>query len=328
MRPQSRSPKATPLRTARPPPLPPSAYFNNPRTDSQISPSLPYIVSFSQDDEASASSDPVWSQLVSNAQLQAEEEPLLVSFLYSTILNHNSLESALAFHLANRLASSSMISTQVQSLFLEAFSSSPSISSSIRSDILAVASRDPACTSVVDVVLYFKGFHALVTQRVARQLWLSGRENIASYLQSQMSQVFQIDIHPGAKLGAGIMLDHGTGIVIGETAVVGDNCSILHHVTLGGSGKKDVDRHPKIGDGVLIGAGCSVLGNIEVGDNVQIGAGSLVIGGIPKDSVVVGVPAKVIGTIARDEKVDLEDSPAELMRQNVMEICENNQFNI
>jgi serine O-acetyltransferase len=270
----------------------------------------------------------VWSQLVANAQLQAEEEPLLVSFLYSTILNHNSLESALAFHLANRLASSSMISTQVQSLFLEAFSSSPSISSSIRSDILAVASRDPACTSVVDVVLYFKGFHALVTQRVARQLWLSGRENIASYLQSQMSQVFQIDIHPGAKLGAGIMLDHGTGIVIGETAVVGDNCSILHHVTLGGSGKKDVDRHPKIGDGVLIGAGCSVLGNIEVGDNVQIGAGSLVIGGIPKDSVVVGVPAKVIGTIARDEKVDLEDSPAELMRQNVMEICENNQFNI
>ncbi|GMI35793.1 hypothetical protein TrRE_jg8107, partial [Triparma retinervis] len=306
------------------PPTPPV-----PEAEFSDSPDPPQLLSNRRSGQEPPSEDPVWSQLASEAQSQASGEPLLVSFLYSTILNHNSLESALAFHLANRLASPSMISTQVQSLILSAFAASPSISTAIRADILAVASRDPACTSLVDVVLYFKGFHALVTQRVARHLWHTGKENIASYLQSQMSQVFQIDIHPGASLGSGIMLDHGTGIVIGETAVVGDNCSILHHVTLGGSGKKDVDRHPKIGNGVLIGAGCSVLGNIRVGDNVQIGAGSLVISPIPQDSVVVGVPAKVIGTIKRNEERDEEeDSPAELMRQNVMEICENNQFNI
>jgi len=248
-------------------------------------------------------------------------QPLLVSFLYSTILNHPTLSSALAFHMANRLASPSMISTQVQSLFLSAFSSDPEILESVRADILAVATRDPACTCLVDVFLYFKGFHALVTQRVSHHLWENKKEILASYLQSQMSQVFQIDIHPAAKIGSGIMLDHGTGIVIGETAVVGDNVSILHHVTLGGSGKKDVDRHPKIGNGVLIGAGSSVLGNVRVGNGVQIGAGSLVIEEIPEDSVVVGVPAKVIGTIKKEKtKKEGEEgegylSPAEVMSQ-------------
>ena len=166
-----------------------------------------------------------------------------------------SLESAVSYHLSNRLASASMISTTLQSLFREAFSSDPEICSSIRRDILAVSSRDPACTGLPDVVLYFKGFHALVTHRVANYLWTHNREVAARYLQSQANRVFQIDIHPNATVGSGIMLDHGTGIVVGETAVVGDDVSILHGVTLGGSGRDGVDRHPKIGNGVLIGAG-------------------------------------------------------------------------
>ena len=144
-----------------------------------------------------------------------------------------------------------------------------------RADILAVRDRDPACTCLPDVFLYFKGFHALQTYRVSHFLWKSGRRLLAHYLQSQVSQHFQIDIHPNATLGSGIMLDHGTGIVIGETAHLGHNCSVLHHVTLGGSGKKGVDRHPKVGNGVLLGAGASVLGNVRIGDGCQVGAGTL-----------------------------------------------------
>jgi len=238
--------------------------------------------------------DVVWTLMRQEAQREATREPLLVSFIYSTILNHPTLESALAFHLSNRLASPAMLSTQIMSLFQEAFSSSSSTSNlnqendppiqgttitttttttttstigrTLRADILAVRDRDPACTCLPDVFLYFKGFHALQTHRVAHYLWRSGRKTLAYFFQSQMAQIFQIDIHPNARIGQGIMFDHGTGVVIGETAVLGDNCSVLHHVTLGGSGKKGKDRHPKIGKGVLLGAGSTVLGNIQVGD--------------------------------------------------------------
>lgn len=245
--------------------------------------------------------DLVWTLLRKEALSEAQREPLLVSFLYSTILNHPSLESALAFHLANRLSSPSMISTQIMSLISEALESSETFRKYLRADIMAVRDRDPACTCLPDVFLHFKGFHALESHRAAHFLWKTGRKTIAHYLQSQVSQNFQIDIHPNATLQSGIMLDHGTGIVIGETASVGHNCSILHHVTLGGSGKRGVDRHPKVGNGVLLGAGASILGNVRVGDGVQVGASSLVIEDIPPHSVAVGVPAKIIGAYKQEE---------------------------
>jgi serine O-acetyltransferase len=254
--------------------------------------------------------DIVWDLMRWEAFQEAQREPLLVSFLYSSILNHPSLESSLAFLLANRLSSPAMISTQIQSLILEALKQDPSIGRSLRADIMAVRDRDPACTCLPDVFLYFKGFHALQTYRVAHVLWNAGKQVLAHYLQSQMSQTFQIDIHPNATLGSGIMLDHGTGIVIGETAHVGHNCSILHHVTLGGSGKKGVDRHPKVGEGVLLGAGASVLGNVKLGDGCQVGAGTLVITDLPAHSVAVGVPAKIIGSF-----VDVTEQPSIGMNQ-------------
>lgn len=265
--------------------------------------------------------DTVWLVMRYEAIKEAQREPLLVSFLYSTILNHESLESALAFHLANLLSSPAMISTQVMSLCMEALQSSKEFRQSLRSDILAVRDRDPACTCLPDVFLYFKGFHALQTYRVAHYLWKSGRTMLAHHLQSQMSQVFQVDIHPNATLGHGIMLDHGTGIVIGGTAVVGHNCSILHHVTLGGTGKTGVDRHPKIGDGVLLGAGASILGNIRVGDGCQIGAGTLVIQDLPPHCVVVGVPAKIIGSF-----INVQMQPSLSMNQTLADCSEEIQF--
>mmetsp|Transcript_21892 Transcript_21892/g.46194 ORF Transcript_21892/g.46194 Transcript_21892/m.46194 type:complete len:520 (-) Transcript_21892:163-1722(-) len=257
------------------------------------------------------SKDVVWDLMRWEAYQEAQREPLLVSFLYSSILNHDSLESSLAFLLANKLSSAAMISTQVQSLILDALYKDRSIGRAIRADIMAVRDRDPACTCLPDVFLYFKGFHALQTYRVAHAIWKKDNKQVlAHYLQSQMSQTFQIDIHPNATLGSGIMLDHGTGIVIGETSHLGHNCSILHHVTLGGSGKKGVDRHPKVGDGVLLGAGSSVLGNIKIGEGCQVGAGGLVITDLPPHSVAVGVPVKIIGSF-----VDVTEQPSIEMNQ-------------
>ena len=258
----------------------------------------------------SEETDVVWDTLQYEASIEAKREPLLVSFLHATILNHHSLESSIAFHLANRLSSPAMISTQIQSLILEALDGSPEFRRSLRADMMAVRDRDPACTALPDVFLYFKGFHALQTHRVAHYMYKNGRQVLAHYLQSQVSQNFQIDIHPNATLGSGIMLDHGTGIVVGETATVGHNCSILHHVTLGGSGKKGVDRHPKVANGVLLGAGATVLGNVNIGDGCQVGAGTLVISDLDPHSVAVGVPAKVIGSF-----VDVTKQPSVGMNQ-------------
>ena len=254
--------------------------------------------------------DFVWEIMRREAMIEAEREPLLVSFLYSTILNHPNLESALAFHLANRLTSPSMDAIQLMGVILESLTHSPTFSEDLRADLLAVRERDPACTCLPDVFLHFKGFHALQSYRVSNHLWKSGKKTLAHYVQSQMSQNFQIDIHPNATLKSGIMFDHGTGVVIGETAMVGYNCSILHGVTLGGSGLKGVDRHPKIGDGVLLGAGATLLGNIHVGNGVQVGAGTLVIDDLPAHSVAVGVPSKIIGTYKE------EALPSQTMDQN------------
>eukprot|EP00563_Minutocellus_polymorphus_P004836 CAMPEP_0181042658 /NCGR_PEP_ID=MMETSP1070-20121207/12274_1 /TAXON_ID=265543 /ORGANISM="Minutocellus polymorphus, Strain NH13" /LENGTH=653 /DNA_ID=CAMNT_0023120899 /DNA_START=119 /DNA_END=2080 /DNA_ORIENTATION=+ len=254
--------------------------------------------------------DLVWDLMRYEANEEAIREPILVSFLHSTILNHPTLESALAFHLANKLSAPAMIATQIMTLMKEALDASFTFRRSLRADILAVRDRDPACEHLPDVFLYFKGFHSLESYRVANHLWKTGRTTLAHYLQSQVSQTFQIDIHPNATIQEGVMLDHGTGIVIGETAHVGHNCSILHHVTLGGSGKKGVDRHPKVGNGVLLGAGCSALGDIRIGDGCQVGAGTLVIEDLPDHSVAVGVPARVIGTF-----VDVATQPAREMCQ-------------
>eukprot|EP00986_Skeletonema_menzelii_P011535 scaffold5956_cov155-Skeletonema_menzelii.AAC.5 len=264
----------------------------------------------SADGKSTEQIDLVWDLMLHEAKVEAAREPLLVSFLYSTIINHPTLESALAFHLANRLSNPAMLSTQIMSLIREALDADPDFRRNLRADILAVRDRDPACNCLPDVFLYFKGFHALQTYRVSHYLWKSGRRLLAHYLQSQVSQNMQIDIHPNATLGSGIMLDHGTGIVIGETAHLGHNCSVLHHVTLGGSGKKGLDRHPKVGNGVLLGAGASVLGNINIGDGCQVGAGTLVIEDLPPRSVAVGVPAKIIGRF-----VDVTAQPSTKMNQ-------------
>mmetsp|Transcript_37394 Transcript_37394/g.67256 ORF Transcript_37394/g.67256 Transcript_37394/m.67256 type:complete len:593 (-) Transcript_37394:190-1968(-) len=270
----------------------------------------PSVYSLGASSHSSQSVDLVWDLMRQEAQTEAAREPLLVSFLYSTILNHHTLEGALSFHLANRLSSPAMLSTQIMSLIREALDADPDFRRNLRADMLAVRDRDPACNCLPDVFLYFKGFHALQTYRVAHYLWRSGRRVLAHYLQSQVSQHFQIDIHPNATLGSGIMLDHGTGIVIGETAHLGHNCSVLHHVTLGGSGRAGFDRHPKIGNGVLLGAGASVLGNIKIGDGCQVGSGTLVIEDLPPRSVAVGVPAKIIGRF-----VDVTAQPSIGMNQ-------------
>jgi serine O-acetyltransferase len=240
------------------------------------------------------SEDLVWEKLRKDAEIEVSREPLLASYMHATILSHQSLESSLSFHMANQLSSSAMVSTQIQSIFNDAFSKNPSFRESIRLDILAVMDRDPAVRTSPDVLLYFKGFQALQTHRVAHWLWESSRSTLALFLQSRANAVFQIDIHPGAKFGDGVFIDHGTGVVVGETAVVGHNVSMLHKVTLGGSGKLNVNRHPQIGNGVLLGAGATLLGNIKVGDGSHIGACSMVLDDIPAYSVAVGVPARIV----------------------------------
>lgn len=224
----------------------------------------------------------------------AEGEPLLASFLFSTVINHATLNAALAFHLANRLASPAMPSTMLMRLFKECMDGDLPFCEAVRRDLLAVMERDPACTRFIDAFLYFKGFHALQAHRVAHILWNQRRVPLAYHLQSQVSKELQVDIHPAASIGPGVFFDHATGIVIGETAVVGSDVSMLHHVTLGGSGKTHGERHPKIGNGVLVGAGATLLGSVNVGDGAQIGACSLVLEDIPDRATVVGVPAKVV----------------------------------
>ncbi len=219
----------------------------------------------------------------------------MTSFVVTTILNHPSLESAVVHRVASRLGHAVMSDDLIAQTFQEAIEADPSIGEAFRADIAAVADRDPACTRLIEPVLYFKGFHAIQTHRLAFWLWNAGRQDFALYLQSRSSEVFQTDIHPAARIGRGVFLDHATAIVIGETAVVEDNVSILQSVTLGGTGKESGDRHPKIRRGVLIGAGAIVLGNIEVGENARVGAGSVVLAPVAPGTTVAGVPAKVVG---------------------------------
>ncbi|GEP01338.1 serine O-acetyltransferase [Methylobacterium haplocladii] len=240
--------------------------------------------------------DPLWSRVRSEAESVVRDEPQLASFFVATILNHGSLEAAVAHRVATRLGHASLPADLVAHGFREAFEGDPELGRSIRADIAAVMDRDPATTRALEPVLYFKGFHALQAHRLAHWYWNQGRRDLALYLQSRSSEVFQTDIHPAARIGRGVFLDHATGLVVGSTAVVEDDVSILHAVTLGGTGKQGGDRHPKIRRGVMIGAGAKILGNIEVGACARVAAGSVVLRPVPPHTTVVGVPARVVGT--------------------------------
>lgn len=245
---------------------------------------------------ARAALDPLWQSIREEVAGEVGREAVLASFLYATVLNHKTLEDALGFLLAGKLECSVLPAMLVRELIADAVEASPGIGRSMRADIRAVCDRDPAAKHFSEPFLYFKGFHALQTHRVAHWLWGEGREALALFLQNRTSEVFGVDIHPAARVGSGILIDHATGVVVGETAVIEDNVSILHEVTLGGTGKADGDRHPKVRHGVLIGAGAKILGNVEIGRGAKIGAGSVVLEDVPPHCTVAGVPAVIIGT--------------------------------
>jgi serine O-acetyltransferase len=241
-----------------------------------------------------ASPPPVWPSLRSQASASAAAEPALASLLNAVILSHDSLTDALSYQLARKLGDQELRAMSAREFCTEAYESEPSLAATIEADLRAVFERDPACKSYVQPFLFFKGFQALQTYRVANWLFRNGRDTLAFYLQSRMSEVFQVDIHPAATIGSGVFLDHGTGIVVGETAVIGDDVSMLHGVTLGGTGAERGDRHPKIGKGVLLGAGAKVLGNIVIGDYAKIASGSVVLKPVPPGCTAAGVPARLV----------------------------------
>jgi len=242
--------------------------------------------------------DPLWHAIREDAAREAEREAVLASYLHATILTHESLESAISYHLAAKLDGPTVKAMTLREVFDEAFAKSPEIGQAMRADLAAVRERDPACGGALTPLLYFKGFHALASHRIAHWLWGEGRRALALFFQSRVSQLFDVDIHPAARIGQGIFIDHGTGVVIGETAVVGDDVSMLQGVTLGGTGKEEGDRHPKIHAAVLIGAGAKVLGNVHVGHGAKIGAGSVVLMDVPPYCTAAGVPATLHGDCA------------------------------
>ncbi|KAI3466435.1 hypothetical protein Pfo_023098 [Paulownia fortunei] len=252
--------------------------------------------------------DDLWLRMKDEARSDVEHEPILSNYYFSSILSHNSMESALANHLSMKLSNSSLPSGTLYDLFLGILKEDQEIILAVNDDLRAVKERDPACISYVHCFLNFKGFLACQAHRIAHNLWSKGRKILALLIQNRVSEVFAVDIHPGAKIGRGILLDHATGVVIGETAVIGDNVSILHNVTLGGTGKVSGDRHPKIGDGVLIGAGTCVLGNVRIEDGAKIGAGSVVLKQVPARTTAVGNPAKLIG--GKENPIKLDKMPS------------------
>ena len=239
--------------------------------------------------------DPVWTRIRREAEAVVRQEPELSSFIYSSVLHHDRLEQVVVHRIAERLDHGDVSGELIRQAYADALGDTPALGDAFRADIVATYDRDPATNRFIEPVLYFKGFHAIQTYRLAHWLWHKGRKDFAYYLQSRSSAVFQCDIHPAAKIGRGIFLDHATGLVAGETAVIGDDVSMLHDVTLGGTGNENGDRHPKIGHGVMIGAGAKILGNIEVGHCARIAAGSVVLKPVPHNTTVAGVPARVVG---------------------------------
>jgi len=250
--------------------------------------------------------DPVWAAIRAQASETAAREPVLAELLRQSVLDNRSLEEALSHRISRKLGHHALSEPYLHDLFVETFAEDPQIGRNVRNDIIAINERDPACNGMLSPFLYFKGFQALTAYRIANRLWKDGREEMALYLQSIISQIFTVDIHPAASIGSGIFFDHATGIVIGETAVVENDVSMLHEVTLGGTGKQRGDRHPKIRRNVLIGAGTKILGNIEIGEGARIGAGSVVLDDVPPHATAVGVPARVIGR-------EKNESPSSMM---------------
>lgn len=239
--------------------------------------------------------DPTWQRITTEAELAVREEPLMGGLVHACVLHHKSIERALSYRFAAKLASNEMSMVVLREIADEAFVEDPDLIAAARADLNAIYERDPACHRLLQPILYFKGYQAVQAYRIGNWLWRQGRTDLAYFIQMRTSEIFGIDIHPGARIGKGIMIDHAHSIVIGETAVVGDNVSMLHSVTLGGTGKEEEDRHPKIGDGVLIGAGAKVLGNITVGRCSRIAAGSVVLEEVPPCKTVAGVPARIVG---------------------------------
>lgn len=245
--------------------------------------------------------DPVWEQIQDEARQAVLDEPLVGGFVHACILHHKSLEKALSYRVAAKLASNEMSMVVVREIVEEAYTADPALVAASRADLMAIFERDPACHRLLQPILYFKGYQAIQAYRVGHYLWTQGHKDLAYFFQMRVSEIFGVDIHPAARIGRGIMIDHAHSIVIGETAVVGDNVSMLHSVTLGGTGKEEEDRHPKIGDGVLIGAGAKVLGNIKVGNCSRIAAGSVVLEDVPACKTVAGIPARIVGEAGCDQ---------------------------
>ncbi|MCT8549469.1 serine O-acetyltransferase [Glaesserella parasuis] len=239
--------------------------------------------------------DLIWQNIRNEAQELVNSEPMLASFFHATILKHHHLGDALSYILANKLANAIMPAIALKEIIEEAYQADPQIIASAACDIEAVRTRDPAVDKWSTPLLYLKGYHALQSYRVTHYLWQQGRKALAIYLQNEISVAFDVDIHPAASVGCGIMLDHATGIVVGETAVIENDVSILQGVTLGGTGKEHGDRHPKIREGVMIGAGAKILGNIEIGRYSKIGANSVVLQAVPEYATAAGVPVRIIG---------------------------------
>ena len=242
-----------------------------------------------------AAAGSLWQAIRHEVKLRADFEPIMSTFFHATVLNHDTFEGALSFLLASKLDSIVVSSMAIREIFDEAYRKDPTIIRAAEIDIMAVRSRDPACNSYSTPLLFYKGFHALQSHRVAHWLWNQDRHSLAFYLQNQMSAIFGVDIHPAAQIGCGIMFDHATGVVIGETSIVEDDVTMLHGVTLGGTGKEQGDRHPKVRHGVLIGASASIIGNIEIGEGAKVGAGSVVMKDVPEHVTVAGVPAEIVG---------------------------------
>jgi serine O-acetyltransferase len=261
--------------------------------------------------EKVSSVDPIWTAMRQQAEAMAGREPTLAGFVHATILQHDRLEQALSYHLARKLGGEDLSPLAIREMFDQAMDAR--FGQAVRADLSAVFERDPACHSYLDAFLFYKGFHALESYRVSHWLWREGRKAMALFLQSRISQKFAVDIHPAAVIGRGIMLDHATGIVIGETAVVDDDVSIMQDVTLGGTGKESGDRHPKIRRGVLLSLGAKILGNIEVGEYSRVGAGSVVLKSVPPGCTAVGVPAKLVNC-------DCGENPSQQMNHFIEEL--------
>jgi serine O-acetyltransferase len=244
---------------------------------------------------AASGEDGFWDQIQVEARREAEREPILASFLFATVLRHATLEDGLSVILAGKLATPELSALLLRDLMKDALTQDVPMRASIRADLLAARTRDPAARGYAQPFLYYKGFHALQAYRVAHWLWERERFGLAAHLQNRISEAFGVDVHPAARIGSGIIIDHGTSVVIGETAVVEDNVSILHEVTLGGTGKERGDRHPKVRRGVLLGAGAKILGNVEIGLGAKVAAGSVVLRDVPAGTTVAGIPARVVG---------------------------------